>query len=270
VKSRRAPITRHFRPLRAFCFWLALICCLTALAPARAETLLISLSTEKIQIDSGFTGANLVIFGAITRDGPPVAGETYDVVVTIRGPRGAVTVREKQEIGPLWLNADFRKYIVIPAYLAVLSNAPLDKIADEATRDRLRLGVDRMIPAQPDRARGFDGNEQDFRAALIRLRTRQRLFGEFPTGVKLLNPTIFRANAPIPGAAPLGAYDAEVVVLSQGHEVARAKAAFSVSKIGVEDWLARMSREQSWLYGLGAVAMALLAGWIASLIFRRD
>jgi uncharacterized protein (TIGR02186 family) len=247
---------------------LAALCLLFA-SQAAAETLVTSLSTDRIAITSNFTGASLVVFGGVERDGAPRAG-SYDVVATVRGPRGAVTVREKKRWGPFWFNLESRKYIAIPAFLAVVSNRPLDQVASPEMRQKLLLGIDPLVTAQGDRKKAFDPQEPDFRAALIRIRRAQRLFTETPDGVKLLTPTMFRAAARIPGTVPLGAYTVDVAVLADGVQVARSSTPFVVNKTGTEDEIADAARNRPLLYGLATAAMALVCGWLASLIFRRD
>ena len=242
-----------------------------AATPAAAESLVMSLSTERIAITSNFNGASLVVFGAIERDAMSATrAGGYDVVTTVRGPRGAVTVRQKQRWGPFWFNMDSRKYIAIPAFLAVSSNRPLDQIASPEMRRKFLIGVDSQVSVQGDRTKAVDSHEPDFRNALIRIRRSQRLFTETPDAVKFLTPTIFRAVARIPGAVPLGAYAVDVSVLADGIQIARNTAAFLVTKSGAEDEIAAAARATPLLYGLATAALALLCGWLASLIFRRD
>lgn len=244
---------------------------LLAAAPARAETLVVSLSSDTIPITSNFAGADVAVFGAIERDGATVArAQDYDVVVTVRGPRGQVTVREKLRWGPLWLNLEQRKYIAIPALIAVLSNRPLDAIATPAMLRKLTLGVDALVTAQGRRGELFDPDEPDFRAALIRQRQAEGLFVETPAGVAFLTPTLFRATVRLPGVAPLGRYDVDVTALSGGVALARASSAFTVLKGGFEQRVALAARENAWLYGLATALMAIAMGWIATVIFRRD
>lgn len=250
----------------------ALALCIALLAaPASAETLVMSLSTERIAITSNFNGATLVVFGAIERDaGATPRTGAYDVVTTVRGPRGAVTVREKKRWGPFWFNMESRKYIATPAFLSVASNRPLSEISSDDMRREFLLGVDTLVSAQGDRNKSFDADEPAFRAALIRIRRTQGLFTEKSDGVKLLTPTIFRASARIPGTVPLGAYAVDVAVIADGVQVAKATTPFLVVKSGAEDEIAAASRNQPLLYGLAVAILALLFGWIASMIFRRD
>ncbi|MBL8587488.1 MAG: TIGR02186 family protein [Methylobacteriaceae bacterium] len=238
---------------------------------ARAEQLLLSLSAERISITSNFTGADLALFGAIERDGATVArASTYDVVVNVRGPRGSVVVREKSAIGPFWLNADQRRYIAIPAFIATLSNRPLPQIAGDLMLQKLTLGVDALVPPQGRRTDIFDPDEPNFRQALMRLRRAEGLFVENGQAVTFLSQNAFRAAIRIPGTAPLGRYDVDVTLLADGVPLTRDSIAFTVIKGGVEQRLATASRERGVLYGLATALMALSLGWLATVIFRRD
>lgn len=242
-----------------------------ACARARAESLVVSLSAERIAITSNFTGADLALFGVIERDARTIARNTdYDIVVSVRGPRGSVIVREKGAYGPLWLNLDNRRYIAIPAFIATVSNRSLDLIADPSMRGKLNLGIDALVPPQGRRTEIFDPDEPQFRQALMRLRKQEGLFVEDPSGVAMLAPNMFRAAIRIPGTAPLGRYDVDTTLLSDGVPLARGSASFTVIKGGFEQRLATASRENGLAYGLLTAIMAVMLGWLATVIFRRD
>lgn len=244
-----------------------------AVAPfaARAESLVAAISRARVDITSNFTGAELAVFGAVERDAATIARATgYDIVVTVRGPRGAVTVREKKRFGPFWLNADARKYIATPSYVAVLSNRPLAEIASRELRDKLHIGVDAQVVAQGDKRFRLDEEEPEFRSALLRIRRTQGLFSDLPEAVQLLTPTLFKATLHLPGTAPLGPYDVDVALFADGSQLARTPLSFTVNKSGSEDAIAAFARRRPFLYGLTAVAIAMLVGWLASVIFRRD
>lgn len=253
---------------------LALLSALTlalSCVAARAERLVLSLSSEQIAITSNFTGADLALFGVIERDAGTIARNTgYDVVVTVRGPRGSVVVREKGAFGPLWLNLDNRRYIAIPSFIATLTNRPIEEIAGDLMRGKLNLGIDALVPPQGRRTEIFDPDEPQFRQALMRLRRQEGLFVEDPRGVTMLGPNMFRAAIRIPGIAPLGRYDVEAALLSDGVPLARGAVAFTVIKGGFEQRLATASRERGLVYGLLTAVMAVALGWLATVIFRRD
>lgn len=235
---------------------------------ARAETLIVSLSRDTVLIQSNFTGERLALFGVVQREGDEkVASAAYDAVVTVRGPRGTVTVRHKEPYGPMWLNLDERKYIAIPAFLEVLSNRALPTVAPLSLREDLRIGIDAQVPQQIA-ARG--ANDPRFREALQRLRIAQGLFRENDQGVRFIAPNVFQASMDLPGTAPLGDYDVDVTVFANGALIARGNTKFRVAKTAAEQTLATIAADHGIWFGIGTSLLALLVGWLASVIFRRD
>ena len=248
-----------------------LLCALWLVPPARAETIMATLSSDRVAINSNFTGADLTLFGAIERDAGTIARSgNYDMAVIVRGPRGSVVVRKKKQWGLFWLNLNQRKYIVVPSFISILSNRALEAIASPETRAKLRLGVDNLVTAQGDKTRDYDGDEPDFRAALIRLRREQKLFSDDGSGVSFFGSNLFRASIRLPGSAPLGNYDVDAVLLADGVPLGKVSASFTVIKSGVEQTITAASHNQAISYGLATGGLALLFGWVATVIFRRD
>lgn len=239
-------------------------------APARADRLVVSLSANQVAIGSNYTGTQLVLFGVIERDSQSVSrAGTPDVVVTVRGPRESLTVRRKEALGPVWINRSQQKFVAVPTVLAVLSSRPLDEIASPAIRSRLRLGIPAIVNA-PEFALDRGREDDPFRAALIRLRNREGHWSESPRGVVFVTDGFFRAQLQLPGTAPTGNYDVEVLILSEGALLARGNASFEVVKTGFEEQVTSLAQNRALLYGLGIGALSLAFGWIASVIFRRD
>jgi len=249
---------------------LAILILALGLAPAAAETIVASLSTSQVRITSNYTGSQIVVFGVIERDaqsGSRVGG--YDVVVTVRGPSQALTVREKQRLGPIWINREQQKFVRIPAYLGVFSSAPIREVTADTLRRRLRLGVDAVVN-DPEVTLDRGELDEPFREALVRLRTRELLFVEDERGVTFLTPTLFRTAIPLPANAPPGGYAIEIALFSDDVLLSRAQAGFEVVKTGFEQHLAELATDWSFVYGAGTALAALLFGWVANAIFRRD
>jgi uncharacterized protein (TIGR02186 family) len=241
-----------------------------AAAPAAAETVVASLSTSRVAITSNYTGASIVVFGAIERDAQTISRSgDYDIVVTVRGPRQPVVVREKEPVGPVWINRDQQRFFEVPLFLAVLSSRPLDEVTTEPLQRRLRIGLDAAVNA-PDAAVERGQKADPFRQALIRLRRREGLYQENPRGVTFLTPSLFRAAVPLPATAPPGNYEVDVALFADNVLLSRAQTNFELVKIGFEQQVAALSREWSVFYGMIVAAIALASGWTASVIFRRD
>lgn len=238
--------------------------------PARAERMVVSLSANRIAIGSNYTGTRMALFGIVEDDDRNLLQfESYDVVVTVRGPREGMTVRRKERAGFVWLNRSQQKFVAVPTVLAVASNRPMNEIATEEARQHMRLGLRAIVDA-PEMSVETRGPEHPFRQALIRLKTREGLWSEDPRGVVFVAPGFFRAPIDLPATAPTGNYEVEVILLSGDRLAARRVVSFEVVKTGFEEQITTISQEHSYLYGLGIGAMSLLFGWIASVIFRRD
>jgi uncharacterized protein (TIGR02186 family) len=255
--------------------WIILAVCfgatlLLALSPtARAEHLVASLSSRVVQITSNFTGVELTLFGAV-ENGPAAApGSGYDVVVTVTGPRQSAVARQKARIFGVWVNTASRTFVDVPSYLAVLSNRPFDSIADADTLRREQVGIANVPLMQRIGADIADAGPGDpFRQAFVRLK--HELYVETTNGVRFLTPTLYRAAIFVPAEAVVGNYNVDVKLFSGGAMIARAVSAFEIKTVGFEYFMANAAVNYSLAYGLATTVMAVVTGWMASILFRRD
>jgi uncharacterized protein (TIGR02186 family) len=241
-------------------------------APAVAERLVVSLSNHRVQITSNFTGEDLVLFGTIEPDkGKTTRQAGYDLVVTVTGPRQTLRARRKERVLGIWVNTTSRDFVGVPSYLAVLSNRPVTEITDAETRRRLQVGLDNFLLPQrigPDVA---DTVVTDpFRVSFVRLQQERGVYRESPTAVTFLTPAVFRATIPLPADAPTGSYEIDVKLFADGAMIQRTTSALEVIKAGFEQYVANAAANHGFLYGLATTLMALLIGWIASVVFRKD
>jgi uncharacterized protein (TIGR02186 family) len=249
---------------------LVLIAC--GAQPAAAERLVVSLSNHRVQVTSNFTGEDLVLFGSIEPDsGKTTLRSGYNLVVTVTGPRETFRTRSKGRVLGIWVNVDSREFVRVPSYLAILSNRPIGELANEETLRRLQVGLDNFLLPQrigPDIA---DTVRTDpFRVAFVRLESEQNLYVESAKSVTFLTPTVFRAAIPLPADAPTGNYAIDVKLFAGGALVARTNSALEVIKTGFEQYVADAAVDNGLLYGIATAMMALLIGWLASVVFRRD
>jgi uncharacterized protein (TIGR02186 family) len=216
---------------------------------------------------------DIVLFGSVERDAATVSRRGgYDIVVTVSGPQQQVVTRKKEHVLGIWANAESRDFVA-PSYMAVLTNRPQPAIASPDLLQRLQIGLQNMLAQRSGaNARSIVALSPDdpFRDAFLRLKMEQGLYREVPDGVTLLAPTLFRANIPLPADAPLGTYEIDVKLFADGTNIARTTSALEIIKVGFEQFVANAAREHGFLYGLATTCMALVTGWLASIIFRRD
>jgi uncharacterized protein (TIGR02186 family) len=239
---------------------------------ARAEHLVVDLSGHQVQINSSFVGTDLVLFGAIERDDKTVARSgNYDLVVRVTGPpQTEVTFRKSRILG-IWVNAESRVFLDAPGYLAMLSNRPLNDIAGPEVLRRYHLGLENVtLPQQIAGDVGDVPLNDPFRMAFLRLNRELRLYREVPDAVTFRTANLFRAVIRIPANVPVGTYKVDVFLFAQGVMLANSDSAIEIQKVGFEQFVASSAHEHGLLYGLATAGLALLTGWIASVVFRRD
>jgi uncharacterized protein (TIGR02186 family) len=251
---------------------LALAASIALDTPAAAEKLITTLSTSRVLIASNFTGADVVLFGSVERDAQTVPRRGgYDVVVTVTGPRETIVTFRKERIIGVWINSDQRTFVKAPSYLTVLANRTINEIADINTLRRTQTGLARVLLPQEISGDIADSTRDDpFRQAFLRLKIERGLYREQQNGVTFLTPALIRAAIPIPDNAPTGAYEIDIKLFADGVLLARTQTALEIVKIGFEQFVANAARDHGLLYGLATAMMAVLTGWLASVVFRKD
>jgi uncharacterized protein (TIGR02186 family) len=255
---------------------LALLASLGALVasalPSRAERLVASLSNHRVMVTSNFVGEELVLFGGIEQDAASrLRRSGYNIIVTVTGPRQNMVTFRKERVLGIWINWNSRVFENVPAYLAVLSNRPLDDITGTETLRRLQLGLDNIPLPQRASVNIADAASDDpFRLSFIKIKTDQQLYREASNGVTFLTPALYRASIPLPAEVPVGTYEVDVRLFADGVQIARAPSPFEVYKSGFERLVTVAARDHGLLYGLATALMALATGWFASVVFRRD
>ena len=243
-----------------------------ALPPARAERLIVSVSNHRVTVTPNYSGEELVLFGSVEKDATTPANHTsYDLVVTVIGPRADMVTRRKERKFGIWINTDYREFLKVPTYLALFSNRPFDAIASPEVERRQQLGLNNVLLTQRVGTDYADVVPNDpFRSAFVRLRSEHGLYREETSAVTFLTPTLFRTGIPLPAEVPIGTYEVEIKLFSDGALVTRTETAFDIVKVGFEQFVATSARQDGFVYGLVTAFMALMTGWMASIVFRKD
>ncbi|MFM7348434.1 MAG: TIGR02186 family protein [Erythrobacter sp.] len=241
---------------------------LAAPAFAQREPVLVpEVSQSRIEVRQGFTGARLLLYGAVIDPEGPGRGADYDIVVVLKGPTEPIRIREKSRIAGIWMNAQSSDFRSAPSFFAVASSRPVREIVDERTAAIYELGTD-FIQLSPSGA--IDPEEQArFAQGLVELRRRQGLYQENPGAVRISEKVLYQVRIDLPSNVTTGRYTAETFAVSRGRVVASATARIEVVKAGLEGQVVTASQRFSFFYGLGAIALSLGMGWVAGRLFAR-
>jgi uncharacterized protein (TIGR02186 family) len=180
--------------------WAFLLLAPLLMGQAKPE-LVPDVSQRDIEIAYSFTGADLLLFGAILYPGgrqPGADEKPAEIVVVVKGPVQSVLVREKEKVAGIWVNAERMRYRSAPSFYAIASSKPIEQLVDDRTRAIYELGLDSL---QLSPASSAAPKVQDrFDHGLVDLRTRSGLFYEAPRAVEITGGVLYRARVTIPAA----------------------------------------------------------------------
>lgn len=238
------------------------------LTAAQEPLLVPDVSQREVEIAYSFTGAELLLFGAIIYPGGLVPDGRTDIAVVLKGPPQSILVREKRKLaGLIWANADSARFRSAPTFYAIASSRPLDKLVDERTAAIYELGLGN-IHLSP--ASGSDPTEaQRFETGFVDLRARGQLFVDRPGAVEITRDVLYRARLRIPARVPVGRYTAETFLIRDGKVIAAATRDIEVRKTGFERFVATAAVKWPFIYGLFAIVLSVGFGWGAGALFRR-
>ncbi len=238
--------------------------------PDTANELPAAVVEQEISVSSDYRGSFITVFG----HNPDRFGRG-DVVVVVRGPNVETVVMRKRRQFGLWINGDPVRFAGAPSFFAVLSNRP---IADIANPQLIReYHLDPAASAQLESSTG-SADPSAYRAALVRLRHAQGLYrwyvgpptAERRSGLTTYPGGLFLGVVRLPANAPIAQYHADAYMFRDGRLISAQRIPVTVARVGIERRIHDLATTQSFLYGVVTVLMALFAGWIASLLFRRS
>lgn len=242
-----------------------LLLCLLLLGGARDPILVPEISQHEVQVRQGFTGADLLLFGAILSPEGTRAAQDYDIIVVLEGPVRSIVLREKQKVAGMWINAASTEFRSAPSYYAIASSRPIARIVDDKTAAIYELGL-KWLQLSPIGV--IDPAEQKrFSAGLVDLMQRQGLYRQDEGAVKISGQVLYQARIALPSSVLTGTYTAETFAVRDGKVVASAITRVEVTKEGFERFVAVNAQRNGLLYGLFAVLVSVAMGWIAGRLF---
>jgi uncharacterized protein (TIGR02186 family) len=235
------------------------------LGAARDPILVPEVSQHEVLLRQGFTGTELLLFGAVLSPDGTRAAQDYDIIVVLKGPTQSIVVREKQKVAGMWINVDSAELRSAPSYYAIASTRPIPQIVDDKTAAIYELGL-KWLQLSP--IGSIDAAEQSrFAAGLVSLNSSNGLYRQEEGAVKVSEQVLYQARIGLPSRVPTGTYTAETFAISRGRVVASASSTVEVRKIGIERAIATFADQYGLFYGLLTVAVSVGMGWLAGRIF---
>jgi uncharacterized protein (TIGR02186 family) len=231
---------------------------LLAASPVRAQQLVADLTEHFVAITAGFTGASVTLFGSSETEG--------DIVITVRGPKRDTVVRRKAHMAGIWLNNRHVTFAGVPGYYAALSSRPIEDLLPEAQRKLNGIGLDalRLPPVGDD----LPPDIESYKSAMLDEFLRTGLYTTRIGAITFLGKHLFRATLSLPASVPTGAYSIEVFLIRRNEIAATETIPLVIEQTGFEATVNDVAEAHSLAYGVVAVLLAAMAGYLASFLFR--
>lgn len=228
--------------------------------PAAAVTLLADLSKHEIQITTGFTGAEVLLFGITEPD--------LDIIVIVRGPPRPTVVRKKERIAGIWINTRQMSFARAPSFYHVSASGDLAGREPAELLESHGLGL-RYLEIAPAERVTDPTRAEEFADAFVRNKERLGLYSATADRVRIMGGALFRTTMRFPANVPTGAYKVDVHRVANGEVIDSATTPLLVHKAGAGATVYGFAHDYPAVYGVFAILIALMAGWIAGAMFRK-
>ena len=240
---------------------LVLLAVLLYTPQVRADSLVVDLSQHLVAITTGFAGTEVLLFG--------VVDQPSDIVVVVRGPTRPIKMFRKSRIAFIWANTASMTFEQAPSFYAVISSRPLEEIASPSVQRLNGMVIETLRELDLPTAKASPNVAEVWREALIRNQRRLGLYQTEVAKFQFPGGGLFHTRLALPANVPTGEYSVVVFSLVDGQTIKASTTPLIVSKIGVEAEIFDFAHQWSALYGVIAILIALMAGWLAHVAFRR-
>ncbi|SHF46695.1 Putative transmembrane protein (Alph_Pro_TM) [Desulfofundulus australicus DSM 11792] len=246
---------------------LVLVLLLVLNIPAWAGIVNVTANPDRIDMGINFSGQQISISGT--------APAGSDIYVKLVSPTTDVKLNKKGKIGFLWMNTTTATVQNIPAMYLVYSSAPLERLSP-ALQEKMgiapefRMVGDRAIILeatgnQTHVLKGLQG--KDYLDALFRMYEKNGLYGIKENVIQQegekFNLVIMLPGSSVPGNSLITAY-----AVKNGRILGSSSVTLNIRPVGMVRWERNTARNNALLYGVCAVLIAIVAGFVINFLFR--
>lgn len=225
-----------------------------------ARPIISGISTNEVDIDTNFIGTEILLFGA--------KGDAGDIIIVVRGPRKNYIINKKAETFGIWHNEKRVKFRNAYSYYALFSSENILK--DDHLMKGLEIGRENIKFNIKSKIKPH--HVQAFQDEFINELEERGLYSDNINNsnkIEFLDETLFKVTLKFPKNIASGVYTAEIYLIDEDNLLAFQSIPIYVNQIGLSAKIHNMAHENSVLYGLMAVFMAISSGLIANFIFNK-
>jgi uncharacterized protein (TIGR02186 family) len=223
---------------------------------AYAVPLVSGISSNEINVDTEFKGAQILLFGAKSDAG--------NIVITVRGPRKDFIVSKKQQLLGIWYNGERISFKNSYSFYSLFSTFNNGQTIEENLSD-FELGKNNIkFESLPNLA---PAKINEFRIQLVELLENKNFFAKGTKKIDFLDETLFKVMIDFPKNILLGTYIVEIYLINNGTILSYQSIPIFVNQVGMSAKISEFAYNQAVLYGLLAVFIAIFVGYLTNYFF---
>ena len=238
---------------------------LTVLCAQAPLELIIDTNERDVQIKPGISGTSVVLFGATP------AGKR-DIMIEIVGPPKNQIMQEKRRFFGIWLGRGKSYYTNVPSYYNILSSKPFMEITNQNNLNKLGLGVGNL-PLGRANIKHSSIKQIEFDDRLRSEMVDSRQFFEKEEGITLRSGPgkvgLFKTEFLLPPNSLQGKYFVRYFLFQNGEAISYAESSIDLKQAGFARLIWIFANKFALLYGIIAIILSGLLGWIVSILFTR-
>lgn len=226
-----------------------------------AETSTLKATPGELEIRESFTGAPVTISASIPKG--------TSAVVEIKGEAHDDSLLRKGRRGGLWMSVGEVKVQGAPSLYLLMSTAPdlLSRPDPES-----QWGYEALHKQMKFSGAMPEEGESELFAQFVKLKQSEGLYGVFPgslkTGAAAGDLVTVEGTLMVPSNVAPGTYTVSLSVLNSGKPIDRQSVKFPVGMKGLPALLASLAHRNAALYGLLAVVIAIVTGFVMGYVFK--
>ena len=224
---------------------------------ALAAPVISGISANKININTDFDGAQILLFGA--------KAFTGDVIVSVRGPKKNYFLTKKSQFLGIWYNGVKVNIQDIYSYYSLYSTYNKSQI-NQQLLSNLELGKDNIdFNFKEDYVSKQD--KLDFKLFFLNELEKQNLYDIGANKVDFLDETLFKVMLKFPESIARGVYSVDIYLIDDGSLISFQTIPIYVKHNGLSAKIFDFAYDHSLFYAFIAIFIALFTGWFVNLCF---
>ncbi len=243
------------------CLFIIAMLLSSLVAHAEGDGIVADVSSYYVAISPQFQGTKVLLYGAVDYD-------NADVILIIKGPRQNFALDKKERNLGLWLKGKTVLFNDMPHFYHVISSDEVKKIATPSAVETYNLSLAAVLRSVQE-TQQVTIDKEDNQAYLENMQ-KAGLYAQSLEPFSWLGKRLFRVELNFPVNVSTGTYILEAYHLRDGYVESAQSLPLFIRKSGFLGFLFAFAHNFGYFYGIVAIILASLAGFLAYWALRKN